>query len=1070
METFGYIRRAAGAFPADLTRESDFYTVNDTKVGKTIIKNVFGTQSNEFHAKSMRPIAKFYKMSSLLLTQQPNVENTIDLLCKRLNEEFIDGPNTGKVCQMDRWLLFFTWDVLAQLSFSKPMGFLEKGHDDSGLLETADKALDYFAVIGQIPELDHWLAKNPFMPIGPPSFDSTAVLATQIYTARVQGTDGHDPHQQRDMLDDFIDVKNSNPELLDDGGIVGAVLVNLMAGADTTAILLRSFMYYVLKNPKVYKKLQKELDGAGLKFPVAYDDSIKLPYLNAVISEVGRVHPGVGLLLERIVPQGGLALPDGRVIPAGTIVGMNPWVIHHNKKIFGEDAESFNPDRWLQQVDEGETEEEHKARITLMKQADLTFGAGNRICLGRHISLLEAFKLVPTLFLKYEFEFENPEKVWHVQNSCAGPVLAPVRRSYSFPAEFAEAPVAFPLQGTVQKLSVSQNGSRHRPRDYTVLRPVHKVAIFFFLILPLVESCLCDADISAERYGQKLVRRCQNYRHAEAAAQELMISIEHNWMKTEAQINFLKRISTTLDPVYCDVQSRVLSQLEGKLKTATLTMDQLILHEKKEKEETEQKQEFDMKTMTKALEKMASRKKVKYAFKKENLEAIRDDLENWQNRFDPSWILTMLITDSLVDEQLKQEEKKPQHTKFIMAAKGVRDAARESISVSNPRDGGIFKPNTILSLNETPIPFSSALLCQLSGSEDRVLVDTMICNAIADMNRTMRDVRKLAHILSQVEPSTFGLLTCIGVVKPSISTSKEQPQEQANAKLSTFKFLFSIPHSLARPKSLRALLIESNPWYSLESRYNLAKQLVNSILYIHSSQFVHKNIRPETTIIFEKEGKATGSELGVSFLVGFENFRPAEGMTYRTGDGIWQHDLYRHPTRQGTRPEEEYQMQHDIYSLGVVLLEIGLWKSFISYGSQSSHSVPPSFSPTNGAKPESVSNSLHENNPIPPAFVTEQQGEKDTRKRATAIKDRLVLLALEKLPAKMGNKYTDIVLLCLRCLDRENWSSAVEIEGARENRGERGGFGDVDMLDEDGIVVGVKYIERILLKVQEISV
>lgn len=70
----------------------------------------------------------------------------------------------------------------------------------------------------------------------------------------------------------------------------------------------------------------------------------------------------------------------------------------------------------------------------------------------------------------------------------------------------------------------------------------------------------------------------------------------------------------------------------------------------------------------------------------------------------------------------------------------------------------------------------------------------------------------------------------------------------------------------------------------------------------------------------------------------------------------------------------------------------------------------------------------------------------------------------------MGNKYTDIVLLCLMCLDRRSGSSVGEMEGGGESRGEGGGFEDVDMLDEDGIVVGVKYIERILLKIQEISV
>jgi hypothetical protein len=77
-------------------------------------------------------------------------------------------------------------------------------------------------------------------------------------------------------------------------------------------------------------------------------------------------------------------------------------------------------------------------------------------------------------------------------------------------------------------------------------------------------------------------------------------------------------------------------------------------------------------------------------------------------------------------------------------------------------------------------------------------------------------------------------------------------------------------------------------------------------------------------------------------------------------------------------------MQHDIYSLGVVLLEIGLWESFISYPLQSSPSPSPfpSLSPSDNTKPEPVSNSLDENNPIPSPFITEQKGEKDTRKRA----------------------------------------------------------------------------------------
>jgi hypothetical protein len=369
------------------------------------------------------------------------------------------------------------------------------------------------------------------------------------------------------------------------------------------------------------------------------------------------------------------------------------------------------------------------------------------------------------------------------------------------------------------------------------------------------------------------VRRCQAYRHAEEEARELLLSIEHNWIKTEAQISILKRISNSLNVQYRDIQARVLSELEGKLKTATLTMDQLIAGEKDK--------DMDFPEMTKALRKMAPMKKVKYAFKKDSLEKIIEELENWQRRFDPSWMLIIRMTDVKIDQQLSQEEKKPWKTNFIMAAKGVRDAARESISTPAP-GGSVWISADILDYEETPIPFSPALLCRLSDSKEHVLVDTMTCNPIADMTRTTRDVRKLARILSKVDPATFGLLACRGVVKASIEDVAPNGLE-----FNAFKFLFSIPPSLKSPKSLRTLLIESDSTCPLNSRFDLAKQLTNSVLFVHNSQFVHKNIRPETIIVFENDS----AKIGSSFLVGFEKFRPAEGRTYRTSDGIWQHDL-----------------------------------------------------------------------------------------------------------------------------------------------------------------------------------
>jgi cytochrome P450 len=60
-----------------------------------------------------------------------------------------------------------------------------------------------------------------------------------------------------------------------------------------------------------------------------------------------RLHPAVGMPLERVVPREGLTVGNVH-LPAGTIVGMNAWVIHRDKNVYGEDADIFRPERWTE--------------------------------------------------------------------------------------------------------------------------------------------------------------------------------------------------------------------------------------------------------------------------------------------------------------------------------------------------------------------------------------------------------------------------------------------------------------------------------------------------------------------------------------------------------------------------------------------------------------------------------------------------------------------------------------------------------------------------------------------------
>ena len=251
----------------------------------------------------------------------------------------------------------------------------------------------------QMPKLDLLMDKNPIYQIGPPSFSWSVGFTWAEYMKRSSESQPS-PDGRVDFMAKFLEAKRKSPDVLDDNVIMMYLLANVVAGSDTTASTLCSAVYHVLKHPAVHDKLREELRSAGLSVPAKWKELQGLRYLEAVMRESMRINPGVGLLIERIVPNGGLRLSGGRYVPEGTIVGMNPWVVSRDPTVYGSEPDDFVPERWLQS--DSESEEEYQARLSQMKGADLTFGAGTRVCLGRYISQLEAYKFIATIFTVFD--------------------------------------------------------------------------------------------------------------------------------------------------------------------------------------------------------------------------------------------------------------------------------------------------------------------------------------------------------------------------------------------------------------------------------------------------------------------------------------------------------------------------------------------------------------------------------------------------------------------------------------------------------------------------------------------
>ncbi|RMD39760.1 hypothetical protein DV735_g5373, partial [Chaetothyriales sp. CBS 134920] len=365
-------------------KKSDFYSVILPMSKGKILPGLFATQDEGIHSMLKKPIAAIYSMTNLVQFE-PAVDSTIRCFCDQLDARFAQ-PQAP--CSFSDWLQYFAFDVIGEITFSSRLGFLETGTDVENIMADIWRFFEYVGPVGQMPWLDRVWVKNPV-----------------VSRLRKPG---------RDFLSRFLAAKAKDPSgtAIPDWAVLAWAQSNITAGSDTTAIFLRTLFYNLLRHPATLAKLRAELDAAAARGQLseiaAWQQTRQLPYLGACIKEAGRIHPPFGLQLERVVPEGGATI-SGKFIPQGTIVGMNAWVVHRHAQTFGADADAWNPDRWLG----GDNDVD---RLKNMDRSLLTFGAGHRSCIGKNISQLEIYKLVPTLLQRYDIALASEAEEWDVQN------------------------------------------------------------------------------------------------------------------------------------------------------------------------------------------------------------------------------------------------------------------------------------------------------------------------------------------------------------------------------------------------------------------------------------------------------------------------------------------------------------------------------------------------------------------------------------------------------------------------------------------------------------------------------
>lgn len=183
----------------------------------------------------------------------------------------------------------------------------------------------------------------------------------------------------------------------------------LFAGHDTTSTTIVWSIYELFRTPHALKAVRDELEtlfgpGTGPQGSTTVEEKMLAPegrelihrmtYISAVIKEVLRLHPPAGSIRVS-KPGSGLVVTtqQGEYNLDGNWIYLNHSIIHRDRSVFGDTADDFVPERWLQADDDA----------SCPASAWRPFERGPRSCIGTELANIEARVIIAMLVRRYEF-------------------------------------------------------------------------------------------------------------------------------------------------------------------------------------------------------------------------------------------------------------------------------------------------------------------------------------------------------------------------------------------------------------------------------------------------------------------------------------------------------------------------------------------------------------------------------------------------------------------------------------------------------------------------------------------
>ena len=220
-------------------------------------------------------------------------------------------------------------------------------------------------------------------------------FAYEIIRKALQRTAETGSSAEDDMVTKFIQYcRSRNEKDPTERELRDYVMTFVLAGRDTTSVALAWTLLELTRHPTIVDAIREEVDLVTKKtaddndcWSYAFVD--QLSYTQAVVMESLRLHSPAPDNFRFSIQDD--VLPDGTPVPAKSLVMFSAYSINHSDIVWGDDADTFNPDRFVKRPEPSPMQFP-------------TFNAGPRLCPGKPLALMELKMALAFLVSKFDFE------------------------------------------------------------------------------------------------------------------------------------------------------------------------------------------------------------------------------------------------------------------------------------------------------------------------------------------------------------------------------------------------------------------------------------------------------------------------------------------------------------------------------------------------------------------------------------------------------------------------------------------------------------------------------------------